>query len=303
MASDEKPKRLCNDRRIGSSIPKFLCCPLSGKLMRDPVKTDSGTIYDRSSIQEWLDKGNIHCFITGKQISRTLISNRKLQLHINEWKRLYPQIKDAAQNEVEGLLQKLRNQEYRRDKLLNILKRLRILLKRERWPPQELQKYRPGDILADKLASTIHLEDRDEAAEEIICMFKYLLVDFITMQKIMNPRALGTVVFAMRNGKLKRRIEAVQLINRVTVVDQVGCLKGLIKGLLELLDCSLVDCTVKACTMITLRRFCRRGEIKQRLKEEGVVRIVRRMWSNHGNDHDQVMLSRASELLQVLLEN
>ncbi|KAH9313567.1 hypothetical protein KI387_022194 [Taxus chinensis] len=284
MGNNEKGRRLCNDKRMGSSIPKFFCCPLSGKLMMDPVITDSGITYDRTNIQQWLSNGNIHCSLTGTEISHKLLPHTKLAADICEWKKLYPQlIRDASQNELQWLLHKIKFQDYRCDTFLNNITRLRNLVRIEGWPPQELQKFRPADILADKLSSMSvnHIEGAfNEAAEEIICLFKYVEIDITTVQKMMTPNALTMVSFVLRNSRVKRRIEAMQLINRVAVgefmfVDQIVYVERVIKGLLEIAGCPLVDCNDKASTMVTVRKLCRRGDqLKLRLKERGCHKDV-----------------------------
>ena len=50
----------------GSELPVDLRCPITYQLLRDPViLVDSHQTYERSAIQEWLDRGNRKDPITG----------------------------------------------------------------------------------------------------------------------------------------------------------------------------------------------------------------------------------------------
>ncbi|KAJ4972540.1 hypothetical protein NE237_005714 [Protea cynaroides] len=71
--------------------PSFFC-PLTRKLMDDPITIDSGVTYERWAITEWFKKfedgsGDAICPTTGQKLaSRTLSTNVALKTTIEEWK-------------------------------------------------------------------------------------------------------------------------------------------------------------------------------------------------------------------------
>ncbi|KAI3429222.1 RING-type E3 ubiquitin transferase [Psidium guajava] len=66
-------------------------CPLTKKIMEDPVTMESGVTYEREAIAEWLKKHEnseqIGCPVTGKKlVSHVLSTNFALKTTIEEWK-------------------------------------------------------------------------------------------------------------------------------------------------------------------------------------------------------------------------
>ncbi|CAL5354904.1 unnamed protein product [Camellia sinensis] len=66
-------------------------CPLTKKIMDDPVTIESGVTYERKAITEWFgnskNKEHIICPKTGKKlVSRVLSTNMALKATIDEWK-------------------------------------------------------------------------------------------------------------------------------------------------------------------------------------------------------------------------
>ncbi|XP_024514803.1 U-box domain-containing protein 1 [Selaginella moellendorffii] len=84
---DEAQKQLVTSLSLSSSsIPDEYKCPISLELMRDPVIIATGQTYDRSSIQRWVEAGNITCPKSGqKLIHMTLIPNFALRSLIAQW--------------------------------------------------------------------------------------------------------------------------------------------------------------------------------------------------------------------------
>jgi len=67
--------------RVSRTLNECLCCPISKDIMKDPViLKDSGMVYDRSSITEWLRLGH-HCdpLTNVELVSRELVPNSALQ--------------------------------------------------------------------------------------------------------------------------------------------------------------------------------------------------------------------------------
>ncbi|EFJ15072.1 hypothetical protein SELMODRAFT_41798, partial [Selaginella moellendorffii] len=82
----EDPQLVTSLSLSSSSIPDEYKCPISLELMRDPVIIATGQTYDRSSIQRWVEAGNITCPKSGqKLIHMTLIPNFALRSLIAQW--------------------------------------------------------------------------------------------------------------------------------------------------------------------------------------------------------------------------
>ncbi|KAE8695294.1 U-box domain-containing protein 9 [Hibiscus syriacus] len=68
------------------SCPQEFICPLSKKLMRDPVILASGQTYDRPFIQKWLKEGNRTCPRTQQVLSHTVLTpNLLINEMISQW--------------------------------------------------------------------------------------------------------------------------------------------------------------------------------------------------------------------------
>ncbi|XP_039039418.1 U-box domain-containing protein 9-like [Hibiscus syriacus] len=64
-----------------SCPPQEFVCPLSKKLMRDPVILSSGQTYDRPFIQKWLKAGNRTCPQTQQVLSPRLLTKNIPSFH------------------------------------------------------------------------------------------------------------------------------------------------------------------------------------------------------------------------------
>lgn len=70
----------------GIAVPLYFRCPLSLRLMLDPVIVSTGQTYERTSIQTWLDHGLTLCPITRQKLSHTnLIPNYTVKALIANW--------------------------------------------------------------------------------------------------------------------------------------------------------------------------------------------------------------------------
>ncbi|BBN01275.1 hypothetical protein MPTK1_2g06090 [Marchantia polymorpha subsp. ruderalis] len=67
-------------------VPSFFLCPISLDLMKDPVTLCTGMTYDRSSIEKWLDEGNLTCPATNQLLGSTVVTpNHTLRRLIQDW--------------------------------------------------------------------------------------------------------------------------------------------------------------------------------------------------------------------------
>ncbi|XP_042066410.1 U-box domain-containing protein 9-like [Salvia splendens] len=72
----------------GVVVPEEFTCPISKKIMKDPVIVPStGVTYDRDSIQKWIEDGNATCPQTGKRIQSLamLIQDNVRKDMISSW--------------------------------------------------------------------------------------------------------------------------------------------------------------------------------------------------------------------------
>eukprot|EP00929_Paragymnodinium_shiwhaense_P110871 TRINITY_DN7817_c0_g1_i5.p1 TRINITY_DN7817_c0_g1~~TRINITY_DN7817_c0_g1_i5.p1 ORF type:complete len:846 (-),score=160.16 TRINITY_DN7817_c0_g1_i5:120-2657(-) len=58
-----------SSQAMAAAIPQAFRCPLSGQIMRDPVATTDGHVYERSAIEDWFWKGHRYSPVTGLQLS------------------------------------------------------------------------------------------------------------------------------------------------------------------------------------------------------------------------------------------
>jgi hypothetical protein len=58
--------------------PEDLVCPITLELMKDPVRTDSGRVFERYAITAWLTKSKTDP-LTGESISDTLVADERIR--------------------------------------------------------------------------------------------------------------------------------------------------------------------------------------------------------------------------------
>ena len=74
----------------GKAPPRFIC-PISGRVMRDPVILATGTTCDRVSLERRLAAGNKRCPVTNKnlRVPISMTPNKELRDTISSWARKY----------------------------------------------------------------------------------------------------------------------------------------------------------------------------------------------------------------------
>ena len=69
-----------------TSTPEEFICPLTKKILQDPMMSRYGTHFERSAIMEWFDEGNTVCPVTRNPLRPSnLVSNKTLQWKIRYW--------------------------------------------------------------------------------------------------------------------------------------------------------------------------------------------------------------------------
>ena len=79
-AAAEEPAPAAEDPPVAESkqIPERLCCPISLELMVRPVIAADGHTYDRSSIEDWLARGNTTSPTTGAKLEHLHLADNHL---------------------------------------------------------------------------------------------------------------------------------------------------------------------------------------------------------------------------------
>ncbi|KAG9442581.1 hypothetical protein H6P81_018435 [Aristolochia fimbriata] len=83
--------------------PKDFVCPITSQLFNDPVTLETGQTYERTAIQEWLERGNTTCPITRQNLSATALpkTNYVLKRLITSWKEQYPDLaQESSYSEI-----------------------------------------------------------------------------------------------------------------------------------------------------------------------------------------------------------
>ena len=74
-------------------IPKSFKCPISHDVMKDPVTTVDGHVFERDAITEWFRLGRRTSTMTNMQLpSLVLTPDRPLRAAIEEYMRVRPEI-------------------------------------------------------------------------------------------------------------------------------------------------------------------------------------------------------------------
>eukprot|EP01023_Acetabularia_acetabulum_P040104 TRINITY_DN38832_c0_g1_i2.p5 TRINITY_DN38832_c0_g1~~TRINITY_DN38832_c0_g1_i2.p5 ORF type:complete len:135 (-),score=17.28 TRINITY_DN38832_c0_g1_i2:1003-1407(-) len=68
-------------------VPELFCCPITRDLMLHPVLlVESGQVFEREAIMNWIDSGKDSCPVTGTQLQgMTLQTIFPLRSAIHEW--------------------------------------------------------------------------------------------------------------------------------------------------------------------------------------------------------------------------
>jgi hypothetical protein len=113
LEDGEETQHKCNSNGsnpssdIPSSPPQRFLCPLSRKVMKDPVMTKRGVSYERKQILQWLNFDDL-CPVTSTPLTRSsLTANRELAGEISEWKQQQKQQQQRADRLPSGVPSKI----------------------------------------------------------------------------------------------------------------------------------------------------------------------------------------------------
>jgi SUMO ligase MMS21 Smc5/6 complex component len=78
-------------------IPHEFICPITHEIMKNPLMSRYGQIYERDAILTWLSKHNNLCPLTRQVLTVSdLIRHRSLKARIKKWKKMNSSIVDLS---------------------------------------------------------------------------------------------------------------------------------------------------------------------------------------------------------------
>lgn len=83
------------DKHLTQDIPEPLLCPITLKLMLDPVLASDGHTYERAALQSWLDKGHDSSPITGAEINSSVTPNHTIKQMIHAFLAEHPYLQSV----------------------------------------------------------------------------------------------------------------------------------------------------------------------------------------------------------------
>jgi len=83
----------CTLESVLPPVPTSFKCPITHEVMRDPVMTQDGNVYERDAIQEWFRRGHRTSPVTGAELTNlALLPEVPLRRAIEEYMALRPEI-------------------------------------------------------------------------------------------------------------------------------------------------------------------------------------------------------------------
>jgi membrane associated rhomboid family serine protease len=86
-ANSRTPARELDRLHVENRAPPRFICPISGRIMRDPVILGTGTTCDRGSLERYLAKGHKRCPVTKRPLKKPIhtMPNMELRQNIIAW--------------------------------------------------------------------------------------------------------------------------------------------------------------------------------------------------------------------------
>ncbi|XP_010243171.1 PREDICTED: U-box domain-containing protein 9 [Nelumbo nucifera] len=292
---DLKYKKSLSLKLDATACPEQFRCPLSNKLMRDPVIVSSGQTYDRPFIEKWLKEGNRTCPQTQQVLSQTVLTpNLLVRDMISQWcKNQGIELPDSFRDaQEEGITQS--DREYFESLLEGILsgsvseqtkaaKQLRQLTKR--MPsfralfgesldaiPQLLVPLTPGqaslhpDLQEDVITTVLNLSIHDSN--------KKLVAE--------TPEVIPLLMESLTSGTIETRSNAAAALFTLSALDSNKALigkSGALKPLINLLDEGHPLAMKDVASAIF--NLCIMHENKARAVNDGAVKVILKKIKNH----------------------
>ncbi|XP_017627220.1 U-box domain-containing protein 9-like [Gossypium arboreum] len=235
--------------------PQKFICPLSKKLMRDPVVLSSGQTYERPFIEKWLKAGNRTCPQTQQVLSHTVLTpNHLVSEMISQWcKSQGIELPDPVQNRIqEGVTEAERHHFFSLlDKLSaaalpqqkEAVKELRLLTKN--MPSFRSLFGESVDTIPQLLTPLSGTKSRSgvlhtDLQEDVITTLLNLSIHDSNKKLVAEtPKVIPLLMEALRFGTIETKSNAAAAIFTLSALDSNKTLigkSGALKPLIDLLD-------------------------------------------------------------------
>ncbi|GMJ08989.1 ARABIDOPSIS THALIANA PLANT U-BOX 9, plant U-box 9 [Hibiscus trionum] len=280
-------------RSTATSCPQEFICPLSKKLMSDPVVLASGQTYDRPFIQRWLKSGNRTCPRTQQLLSHTVLTpnhligemisrwceSQGIELRIPVQHAVEDGVTEAERHHLFSLLDKLSAAALPQQK--EAAKELRLLTKNK--PSFRSLFGESVDAILQLLAPLLGAKSRSGALhtdlqEDVITTLLNLSIHDSNKKLVAEtPMVVPLLMEALRYGTVETRSNAAAAIFTLSALDsnkEVIGKSGALKPLIELLDEGHPLAMKDVASAVF--NLCILHENKARAVRDGGVRVILR---------------------------
>ncbi|KAK3145045.1 hypothetical protein QOZ80_4AG0321970 [Eleusine coracana subsp. coracana] len=293
------------------AVPAQFLCPISSRIMSDPVIVASGQTYDRQFIEEWFSTGNQLCPQTQQDLSNTtLIPNNLVRSIISQWcaetgfnlpsvvNQEENQFISSEQKTFEEIFKKITSSQ-KNIEMKQAVKDLRLLTKRDSDFRAVLGE-RPDSISRMVFArSTPGLQNDPQVLEDMVT----IILNFSlheSNKKIIgdDPEAIPFLIWALKSGDMGSRGNSAAAIFTLSALDsnkeKIGEL-GAMEPLIDLFDNGNIVAKKDAASAIF--SLCLLHENKSRALKNGIVDVAMRATD------DQLLIDGALAILALLSSN
>ncbi|KAL8087687.1 U-box domain-containing protein 9-like [Apium graveolens] len=283
-----------NDENDGNDesfcwVPQEFKCPISKKLMCDPVILSTGQTYDRPYIQRWLKSGNRTCPQTQQVLSHTILTpNNLIRDMIAKWcKSRGVQLPDSNQNSDEEALTKSD-----RDLFISLLEKMSSSLSDQKKAARELRlltKRTPSfralfgesvDAIPQLLNPLSQNKSKTEThldlQEDLITTVLNLSIHDNNKKLVAEtPMVIPLLLDALRSGTIETRSNAAAALFTLSALDSNKALigkSGALKPLIQLLEDGHPLAMKDVASAIF--NLCILHENKLRAVRDGAVRVI-----------------------------
>ncbi|KAH9610656.1 hypothetical protein KSS87_003679 [Heliosperma pusillum] len=285
----ERKKRKLSSLYDHLDVPVEYRCPISKKLMRDPVVLSTRQTYDRPFIYKWLKDVHQMCPLAREVISHALLTpNHLVQKLIQQWCKangqLPPPIMDhgeevvitiSDEDRLNGLLQKLLTL----SDLKHAVKEIRLLTKSNHSiRPYFSEAADAIPQLLSPLSLFPYLSDHPDLQEDLVTILYNISLHGVN-KKILseNPLVIPLLIDSLTWGTISMRANAAAALSVLSSLDKNKVLIGRAGALKPLVDLLVADHdhpSVMSDSTLAIFELCGLAENKKRLVSIGAVRVI-----------------------------
>ncbi|KAF8780729.1 hypothetical protein HU200_001336 [Digitaria exilis] len=293
------------------TVPPHFLCPISSRIMSDPVIVASGQTYDRRFIEEWFSAGNRLCPQTHQALlDTTLIPNHLVRSMILQWctenRFNLPPVESQEENNVTNSDQKTFDEIFTKitsspksTEMRQAIKDLRLITKQNSDFRAVLEE-RPDSISRMIFArSTPGLQNDPQVLEDMVTIIlNFSLHD--SNKKVIgdDPEAIPFLIWALKSGDMGSRGNSAAAIFTLSALDsnkeKIGEL-GAMGPLVDLLADGNIIAKKDAASAIF--NLCLLHENKSRATKNGIVDVAMRAID------DQLLVDGSLAILALLSSN